>query len=209
MRNAVARRAKGRREVKFAEPILKSRSHAPIRFGETVQMTSRQQLCTRHSWPHYVNTGSRFASLGEDYMVDIQRRISESFNSQAMMKLMGAELVRVADGEVHIGLHNKAELSQQHGFLHGGAIATLLDCACGYAALTKALGNDEVVTSEFKINFLRPAVGTYFLAVGKVFHDGTRFTVCTGEVRQFDEEKSAMHKVVAMMQASFANLRKK
>nr|WP_291271525.1 PaaI family thioesterase [Geothrix sp.] len=139
-------------------------------------------------------------------MTDLQERITTSFQAQGLMTTLGAELVRVAEGEVHIALPFSERLSQQHGFLHAGAITSILDSACGYAALTKAPPGCEVVTAEFKINLLRPALGDRFLAIGKVQNAGRSLTVCTGEVLAISGDGSAP-KVVALMQATIANLR--
>lgn len=139
-------------------------------------------------------------------MTDLQERIATSFQAQGLMTTLGAELVRVAEGEVHIALPFSERLSQQHGFLHAGAITSILDSACGYAALTKAPPGCEVVTAEFKINLLRPALGDRFLAIGKVQNAGRSLTVCTGEVQAFSGDGSTP-KVVALMQATIANLR--
>lgn len=89
--------------------------------------------------------------------------------------------------------------------MHAGAIASIVDSACGYAALTKAPADFEVVTAEFKVNLLRPAVGDHFLAIGKVQNAGKLLTVCTGEVRAFTGN-SESYKVVALMQATFVNV---
>jgi uncharacterized protein (TIGR00369 family) len=138
-------------------------------------------------------------------MSDIQQRIATSFDAQGLMETLGAKLVRVSDGEVHIALPFSRRLSQQHGFLHAGAVTAIVDNACGYAALTKAPTDFEVVTAEFKINFLRPALGTHFIAIGEVRSAGKLLTVCTGEVRAFSGDESS-YKVVAIMQATIANV---
>ena len=101
-------------------------------------------------------------------MNEIHERIAVSFNAQSLMATLGARLVSVADGEVQIALPFSEQLCQQHGYVHAGAIASIADSACGYAALTKAPPECEVVTAEFKINLLRPAIGERFLAIGKV-----------------------------------------
>jgi uncharacterized protein (TIGR00369 family) len=106
---------------------------------------------------------------------------------------------------VHIALPFSLLLSQQHGYVHAGAIASILDTACGYAALTKAPADHDVVTAEFKINLLRPAVGERFVAIGKVQNAGKRLTVCTGEVRGFNGPNHA-GEVIALMQATIANV---
>jgi uncharacterized protein (TIGR00369 family) len=138
-------------------------------------------------------------------MSDLQDRIASSFNAQSLMATIGARLALVADGEVHIALPFSKQLSQQHGYVHAGAITSVLDTACGYAALTKAPPEFEVVTAEFKINFLRPALGDHFLAVGTVKNSGRLLAVCTGEVRAFSGTESA-YKVIALMQATIVNV---
>jgi uncharacterized protein (TIGR00369 family) len=137
-------------------------------------------------------------------MSDIHNRIAASFNAQRLMASIGAKLASVSDGEVHIVLPFSERLSQQHGYVHAGAITSILDSACGYAALTKAPPNCDVVTAEFKINFIRPGLGDHFLAIGRVQSSGRRLTVCTSEVRAFSGTGST-HKVVALMQATIVN----
>ncbi|KAF3999430.1 PaaI family thioesterase [Glaciimonas immobilis] len=136
-------------------------------------------------------------------MYDIQERIAISFKSQGLMATIDAQLVLIAEGEVHIELPFSAHLSQQHGYVHAGAITSILDNACGYAALTKAPPGYEVVTAEFKMNFMRPAIGERFLAIGKVQNSGKLLTVCTGEVRALS---GTIWKVIAMMQATIVNV---
>ena len=138
-------------------------------------------------------------------MSELQQRIAASFGAQGLMQTLGARLVLVAEGEVHIELPFSAQLSQQHGYVHAGALTSVVDSACGYAALTRAAPGQEVVTAEFKINFLRPALGERFLAVGKVENAGKLLAVCRGEVRAFRTGETA-YKVVALMQATIANV---
>ena len=134
-------------------------------------------------------------------MNDLQQRIARSFEAQGLMTTLGARLVRVAEGEVHIEMPFSAALSHQHGYVHAGAVTSIVDSACGYAALTVAPPGCEVVTAEFKTNFMRPAIGERFLAVGTVQSRGKLLAVCTGEVRAFTGE-GGDYKVVALMQAT-------
>lgn len=134
-------------------------------------------------------------------MSNIEQRIAASFSAQRLMETLGAKLALVADGEVHIALPFAKHLCQQHGFVHAGAITSIVDSACGYAALTKAPLDYEVLSAEFKINLLRPALGEHFLAIGKVQNAGRLLTVCTGEVRAFVASESS-YKVIALMQAT-------
>jgi uncharacterized protein (TIGR00369 family) len=135
------------------------------------------------------------------------QRIAQSFQAQGLMKTLGATLEHVVDSEVQIGLMFSAALSQQHGYVHAGAITSVLDTACGYAALTRAPEGFEVVTAEFKINLLRPAIGERFVATGRVLQAGRTLAVCTGEVRAFggsEVQGQSEGKVVAVMQATMA-----
>jgi len=105
-------------------------------------------------------------------MKNTEEKIAASFAAQGLMTTIGATLEKVQDGEVHIAMPFSTSLSQQHGFIHAGAITSIVDSACGYAALTKAPEDSEVVTAEFKLNLLRPAIGKRFLAIGVVQNAG-------------------------------------
>jgi uncharacterized protein (TIGR00369 family) len=143
-------------------------------------------------------------------MTTTQDRIARSFAAQGLMTTLGAQLALVQDGEVHIALPFSKHLSQQHGYVHAGAITSAVDSACGYAALTQAPAGCEVVTAEFKINFMRPAIGERFLAVGRVQSAGKMLSVCTGEVRAYgsvDTGAGDDYKVVALMQATVVNIK--
>ncbi len=131
----------------------------------------------------------------------LRARIAASFDAQGLMQTLGARLAHVADGEVHIDMPFDARLSQQHGYLHAGAVTSIVDSACGYAALTRGPAGCEVVTAEFKTNFLRPALGRRFVAVGRVVNAGRQLAVCTGEVLAHGEDGTEP-KVVALMQAT-------
>jgi len=140
-------------------------------------------------------------------MTEMQQRIAQSFAAQGLMTTLGARLVHVEHGTVHIELPYSPALSQQHGYLHAGAVTSVVDSACGYAALTVAPPGYEVVTAEFKTNFMRPALGARFLAVGTVQNAGKLLAVCTGEVRAF-AEAGQEYKVIALMQATVVFVRR-
>lgn len=134
---------------------------------------------------------------------ELQDRIAASFSAQGLMTTLGAELVLIAPGEVRIALLPRPELSQQHGYIHAGALTSVLDSACGYAALTVAPVGLDVLTVEFKINFVRPAVADRFVAIGKVAKAGKTLTVCQGEVVG---ERGSRRETVAVMQATIINI---
>jgi uncharacterized protein (TIGR00369 family) len=133
----------------------------------------------------------------------LHERIRASFDAQGLMATLGARLAHVGEGEVHIAMPFAPALSQQHGYAHAGSITSIVDSACGYAALTRAPSSShEVVTAEFKVNFMRPAIGRRFVAVGKVVQAGRSMAVATGEVRAFADDGADDYKVVALMQAT-------
>lgn len=136
----------------------------------------------------------------------LRQRVAASFDAQGLMTTLGARLVHVTAGEVRIELPFSAGLSQQRGYVHAGAVTSIVDSACGYAALTRAAAGDDVVTAEFKINFMRPALGERFLAIGRVQSAGKILSVCTGEVLAF-QPGSAEGKTIALMQATIVSIR--
>jgi uncharacterized protein (TIGR00369 family) len=138
-------------------------------------------------------------------MTPIHARVAASFDAQGLMKTLGARLLEALDGEVRIELPFATHLSQQHGYLHAGAVSSILDSACGYAALTRAPEGFEVVTAEFKINLMRPALGERFVAIGRVQSAGRLLTVCTGEVQAW---AGGAAKQVALMQATIVNVQR-
>jgi uncharacterized protein (TIGR00369 family) len=123
-------------------------------------------------------------------------RVRASFDRQRIMRTIGATLEHVADGEVHIALPIRADLTQQHGYVHAGVIATIADSACGYAALSVMPEDAAVLSIEFKINMLAPAGGTRLIARGKVIKPGRTIVVCGAEVYA---EQDGAEKLVATM----------
>jgi uncharacterized protein (TIGR00369 family) len=107
-------------------------------------------------------------------------RIAESFDRQRLLSTLGARLIRVADGEVEIELPWTEAIQQQHGFVHAGAIATIADSASGYACLTRMPEGSAVLSVEFKINLLAPAVGDLFMGPGSAGGAHGRRSNCRG-----------------------------
>jgi uncharacterized protein (TIGR00369 family) len=98
------------------------------------------------------------------------------------MQLLGATLSGLGPGEAEITLPFRADLTQQHGFLHAGIVATIGDSACGYAAFTLMRADASVLTVEYKINLLAPAKGESFRAAARVIRAGRTITVAGAEV---------------------------
>ena len=113
---------------------------------------------------------------------DFAARVRDSFARQGAMALIGAELVRVDPGHVDIAVAFRPELSQQHGYFHGGIVGMVADSAGGYAAFTLMPAEASVLTVEYKINLLAPARGERLLARGRVTKPGRTLTVSQVDV---------------------------
>lgn len=109
-------------------------------------------------------------------------RVRESFSRQLIMAHLGAELAEVGPGRCEIRLPFKPELSQQHGYFHGGVIATIGDSAGGYAAYTLMPADAGVLTVEYKINLLAPGDGDLLIARGQVLKAGRTLMVSRADV---------------------------
>src|SRR5262249_30399386 len=93
-------------------------------------------------------------------------RVRSSFAKQGLMTTLGATLGNVSPGMVEIALSPHPAISQQHGFVHGGAVSAIADSAAGYAALSLMPADTGVLTTEFKINLLAPAARERILCPG-------------------------------------------
>ncbi len=117
---------------------------------------------------------------------DYEAAVREAFAGQGAMAHLGAELVRVEPGYVEISLPYRDEVTQQHGYFHGGLIATIGDSAGGFAAFSLMPAGATVLTVEYKINLLTPARGERLLARGRVKRPGRTLTVTSVEVFAVD-----------------------
>jgi uncharacterized protein (TIGR00369 family) len=131
-------------------------------------------------------------------------RVRDSFAKQRLLATLGAILERVAPGEVDIRLPFREDLTQQHGFLHAGAMTSVVDTACGYAALSLMPAEVAVLTVEFKVNLLAPGKGEAVIARGRVLKPGRTLTVVRGDVLALDR---GQERLVATMLATMMTVR--
>jgi uncharacterized protein (TIGR00369 family) len=120
---------------------------------------------------------TEFAPQNPDYQSDVRA----SFAEQRLMHVLGIELVDLAPGQCVLEVSADSRLSQQHGYFHGALIGAVLDCAGGYAALSLMPPASEVLTTEYKINFVAAARGERLIARGRVIKPGRTLTVCQAE----------------------------
>ena len=116
-------------------------------------------------------------------------RVSDSFARQGLMAHLGARIAAIGPGTVTIRLPFRVEVTQQHGYFHGGATAAIADAAGGYAGSTLMPDNSSVLTVEFKLNLLNPARGQALEATGRVVKSGRTLTVSQIDVWAVDGDR--------------------
>jgi uncharacterized protein (TIGR00369 family) len=129
------------------------------------------------------------------------KRVRDSLDRQGLMATLGVELVAIERGRVDLELGYDDRFTQQHGFMHAGAIASVLDSACGYAAYSVMPPEAEVLTVTYTINLLAPAAGERFAVTGQVVRAGRTLVVCRGEAFADDADRP-----FAAMQATMTAL---
>ncbi len=130
---------------------------------------------------------------------DYEARGRRSFANQPLMATLGADIASVMPGHVEIAMPFAPHILQQHGFVHAGVISSIVDTACGFAAMTLMPKGAGVLTTEFKINLMSPAKGERFIAVGRVVRPGNKLMVTLGECFA---ETDGKRKLIALMTAS-------
>ena len=135
---------------------------------------------------------------------EFEARVRGSFARQAIMATLGARIARVGPGEVDIELPFRGELTQQHGYIHAGVVGTILDSACGYAALCLMPSGAAVLTAEYKVNLLSPAAGELFVARGKVMKAGKTLIVSRADAFAIQDGRE---KIIATMLATIMTIR--
>jgi len=134
---------------------------------------------------------------------EFEARVRASFAKQGLMRTLGASLVRVSPGAVEVAMAPSPSVTQQHGFVHAGAVTAIADSAAGYAALSLMPAGVGVLTTEFKVNLVAPAVGDRILARARVIKPGRTLTLVQSEVFA---EADGREKMVALMTATMMTM---
>jgi uncharacterized protein (TIGR00369 family) len=129
----------------------------------------------------------------------MEARVRASFERQTMMSTLGVKLASIERGRVELVVNHDERFTQQHGFIHAGAVAGVLDSACGYAAFTVMPPEAAVLTATYTINLLAPAAGQRFVMTGNVVRAGRTLVICRGEAIADDASTP-----FAIMQATLA-----
>ena len=123
-------------------------------------------------------------------------KVEDSFHRQEVMRTINASISKIEPGRVEIDMKYSAAITQQHGFVHAGIVSTVIDSACGYAALSLMPADAGVLSIEFKVNLLSPAKGETFKAIGVVRKPGNTIVVTEGKLIAWDDDRE---KTVATM----------
>ena len=124
-------------------------------------------------------------------------RVRASFARQGAMRTLGATLESVGPGYCAIALIPRPEVAQQHGYVHAGVVAAIVDSAGGYAGFALFPEDASVLTVEYKLNLLAPATGERLLAEGFVVKTGRTLVITRGEVHA---DQGGKRTLVALMQ---------
>jgi len=134
--------------------------------------------------------------------MDAQResRVRRIFDSAKFVRDLGMQLAMVEEGACEITLVPNARHQQQHGLIHAGVMATMADHAAGCAARSVVGPNEDVLTVEFKINFLRPAVADALRCRARVLRGGKTLVIVESEIfaRQNSEERLVSKAMVTL-----------
>ena len=135
--------------------------------------------------------------------MDFADRIRQSFAKQGLMTTLNASLGDVAPGAVEIVLLPSPAVSQQHGFVHAGAVSAIADSAAGYSALSLMPDGAGVLTTEFKINLVAPAIGERIVARGRVIKAGRTLTLTQADVFAVT---AGQEKLIALLTATMMTI---
>ena len=129
-----------------------------------------------------------------------REQLESALNHSAFANLLGAELLDFEPGKVSLQVHSRPELCQHHGFLHGAVVGFMIDSGCAWAAAPLV---GDVVTSEYKLNLLAPAIGEKLICRSEVLKAGQRQAVCRADVFAV---KDGLEKLVATGLATIARV---
>jgi len=130
-------------------------------------------------------------------------RVRDSFARQNAMALIGARLADVGAGRCTIELAPRDDLTQQHGFVHGGIVGMIADSAGGYAAFSLMPAEASLLTVEYKLNLLAPARGDLLIATGTVVKAGRTLSITRVDVLARDQGRETL---IATMQQTLMTL---
>ena len=143
-----------------------------------------------------------FKAINPDYAAAVR----ESFGRQGLMHTLGARVVAIEPGFCVIEMPHAPAVSQQQGYFHGGAIGAIADNAAGYAAYSLMPAGSEILTVEYKINLIHPALPPTLRAEGRVLRAGKTLTVCRADVYHMKDGAHGGLEACALLQSTLMRL---
>ena len=137
---------------------------------------------------------------------DYASAVRESFGRQGLMQTLGARIIKLEPGLCTIEVGFTPGVSQQAGYFHGGVVGAIADVAAGYAAYSLMPAGSEILTVEYKINLIRPALPPTLRAEGRVLRAGKTLTVCRADVYHAKEGGSGPLEACALLQSTLMRL---
>lgn len=129
-----------------------------------------------------------------------RERLEQALEHSAFARLLGAELLDFEPGKVSLQVLARPDLCQHHGYMHGAVVGFMVDSGCAWAAASMV---GDVVTSEYKLNLLAPALGERLICRSEVLKAGQRQAVCRADVFAV---KDGVEKLVATGLATIARV---
>jgi len=123
---------------------------------------------------------------------DYVAQVEAAFAGQPMLAALGMELVRVAPGFCELHLPFRPDISQNHGYFHGGAIATLADVSGGFAGWSLLPEGMWIVTVEYKTNIVAPGRGERLVGRGRVVRSGRTLTTTEIEILALEDGRETL-----------------
>jgi uncharacterized protein (TIGR00369 family) len=118
----------------------------------------------------------------------IYQKIQNTFRNQPFMQLLGVTMTELSEGKSTLTFSYTDELAQQNKFLHAGVLTSVADTACGMAALTLLPESYDILAVEFKINLMKPAIGTHFAAKAEVLQSGKKLSIVRCDIYNNQEK---------------------
>lgn len=134
-------------------------------------------------------------------MQELLKGLSAVVESQPFSQLLGLKVAKVEGSNVELSLPMRKELTQHYGTAHGGVLAFLADNSLTYSGGLSLMS--AVVTSEFKINFVRPGIGDTLIARAKTIHAGKNQAVTQSEIFAVNE---GVEKLIAIAQGTIVKV---
>jgi uncharacterized protein (TIGR00369 family) len=130
--------------------------------------------------------------MSEKAFSDHLAHVAPIFQDAAFANYLGIVLTAAGPGWCETELTVQEAHMQQHGFVHAGVVTTLADHTTGGAARAAVPPGSDVLTIEFKMNFLRLATGRRLAATGRTLHAGKSIAVAESEVYSVDDSKRTL-----------------